>query len=128
GESEDDFERQTEYFAALPLTYFHVFPYSVRSGTAAASLSDHVPPAQKKERAKKLRELGARKKKAFARGFVGRRLAVLIEGKAKNGAFTGYSRNYLPVAVAGGAAAVNEEAEVAVVGFENGALFGTIPN
>ncbi|HEY1268157.1 MAG TPA: tRNA (N(6)-L-threonylcarbamoyladenosine(37)-C(2))-methylthiotransferase MtaB [Candidatus Binatia bacterium] len=124
GESEDDFERQMEYFAALPLTYFHVFPYSVRSGTPAAALSGHVPAAVKKERAKKLRELGARKKKSFARSFVGRRLGVLLESRAKNGALTGYSRNYLTVAANGGR--VNDEVEVAVESFEDGALVGTV--
>ncbi len=124
GESEADFERQMEYFAALPLTYFHVFPYSVRSGTPAAALGGHVPPAVKKERAKKLRELGARKKKFFARSFVGRRLQVLLESRAKNGALTGYSRNYLTVAANAGQ--VNDEIEVAVESFQDGALVGTI--
>ncbi|HEY1372937.1 MAG TPA: tRNA (N(6)-L-threonylcarbamoyladenosine(37)-C(2))-methylthiotransferase MtaB [Candidatus Binatia bacterium] len=124
GESEADFEREMEYFDALPLTYFHVFPYSVRSGTPAAALGGHVPPAVKKARAKKLRELGARKKKSFARGFVGRRLQVLLESRARNGALTGYSRNYLTVAANAGQ--VNDEVEVAVERFDNGALAGTI--
>jgi len=127
GETEADFERQMEYFASLPLTYFHVFPYSVRSGTPAASFSDHVPAAVKKDRAKKLRELGARKKKAFARSFVGRRLEVLIESAGKDGLLTGYSRNYLPVGVAG-PAAINREIHVEISGFENGALFGSVLN
>ncbi|HKA34688.1 MAG TPA: tRNA (N(6)-L-threonylcarbamoyladenosine(37)-C(2))-methylthiotransferase MtaB [Candidatus Binatia bacterium] len=127
GETEADFERQMEYFASLPLTYFHVFPYSVRSGTPAVSFSDHVPPAVKKERAKQMRALGAAKKRAFARRFVGRRLSVLMESVAKNGALTGYSRNYLPVA-ARGPTAVNREAQVHIAGFENGALFGTVLN
>jgi tRNA A37 methylthiotransferase MiaB len=78
----------------------------------------------KKERAKKLRELGARKKKSFARSFVGRRLGVLLESRAKNGALTGYSRNYLTVAANGGR--VNDEVEVAVESFEDGALVGTV--
>jgi threonylcarbamoyladenosine tRNA methylthiotransferase MtaB len=127
GETEADFERQMEYFASLPLTYFHVFPYSVRSGTPAAAFSDHVPAAVKKDRAKKMRELGARKKKAFARSFVGRRLEVLIESARKDGLLSGYSRNYLPVGVAG-PAAINSEAEVQIAGFDNGELFGSVLN
>ena len=127
GETEADSERQMEYFASLPLTYFHVFPYSVRSGTAAASLSGHVLPAVKKERAKKLRELGLAKKRAFARRFIGRRLSVLIESAGKDGLLTGYSRNYLSVGVAG-PAAINRETQVEIAGFENGTLFGTVLN
>jgi threonylcarbamoyladenosine tRNA methylthiotransferase MtaB len=124
GESDSDFERQVEFFDSLPLTYFHVFPYSIRSGTAAASLPAQVPAALKKARAKKMRALGAAKKRAFALRFVGRRLSVLFETTAKDGALTGYSRNYLPVAAAGGA--VNREAEIEVTGFNNGVLFGTV--
>jgi len=124
GESEESFERQMEYFDSLPLTYFHVFPYSIRSTTAAAALPDHVPAAVKKERARKMRELGARKKREFYRRFVGRRVSVLVESSADaGGPLRGYSRNYLPVAVRG-AARVNEEVEVSVEGLGNGGLVG----
>jgi threonylcarbamoyladenosine tRNA methylthiotransferase MtaB len=40
GETEQTFEKSLEFFAVLPLTYFHVFPYSSRRGTVAASLPD----------------------------------------------------------------------------------------
>src|SRR5207244_2942382 len=52
GETDETFERSIEYFASLPLTYFHVFPFSVRRGTVAASLPDHVPGDVKKARAR----------------------------------------------------------------------------
>ena len=50
GETDETFERSIEYFASLPLTYFHVFPFSVRRGTVAASLPEHVPGDVKKAR------------------------------------------------------------------------------
>ncbi len=124
GESEESFARQMEFFDSLPLTYFHVFPYSVRAATAAASLPDQVSNAAKKKRAKKMRELGARKKKEFYRRFLGRRLSVLVEGGSKaDGALRGYSRNYLPVWVRG-EAHVNREVEVAIEELANGTLVG----
>ena len=127
GESEECFERQMEFFGSLPLTYFHVFPYSVRSATVAASLPDQVPAAVKKERARKMRELGARKKKEFYRRFLGQQVSVLVEGDLSvGGALRGYSRNYLPVSVHGGGVQVNEEVQVAIEGFENGALIGQV--
>jgi threonylcarbamoyladenosine tRNA methylthiotransferase MtaB len=125
GESEDDFARELEFFAALPLTYFHVFPYSIRSATPAASLPAQVPAALKKERAKKMRALGAVKRRDFAQAFIGRRLSMLVESAGKSGLLTGYSRNYLAIAAAG-EAAINCEVEVDVVGFDNGALFGKV--
>jgi threonylcarbamoyladenosine tRNA methylthiotransferase MtaB len=129
GESEDSFEHQMEFFDSLPLTYFHVFPYSVRSTTPAAGFPDQVPHAARKERARKMRELGARKKREFYRRFVGARVSVLVEDDAKvAGALRGYSRNYLPVLIHGADGQVNQEVEVAVEGFENGSLFGRALN
>jgi threonylcarbamoyladenosine tRNA methylthiotransferase MtaB len=127
GESDGDFARELEFFESLPLTHFHVFPYSIRSGTPAASLPEQIDPVVKKRRAKEMRALGATKKRAFARRFIGRRLSVLVESRAKNGALTGYSRNYLSVAAAG-AAEINREALVEIAGFENGALIGSVLN
>jgi len=130
GESEEDFERQMEFFDSLPLTYFHVFPYSVRSATVAASLPGQVPAAVKKDRARKMRELGARKKREFYRRFLGRQVSVLLEGES-NGtgtALRGYSRNYLPVLVRDGRDRINQEVEVAIEGFENGSLSGRAIN
>jgi threonylcarbamoyladenosine tRNA methylthiotransferase MtaB len=125
GESEAVFERQMEFFDSLPLTYFHVFPYSVRSTTPAAGFPDQVPYAARKERARKMRELGARKKGAFYKRFLGRRVSVLVEADSTpSGGLRGYSRNYLPVSFYGESARVNEEVDVAIERFENGSLLG----
>jgi threonylcarbamoyladenosine tRNA methylthiotransferase MtaB len=125
GETEETFERQMEFFDSLPLTYFHVFPYSIRSGTVAASLPDQVSVTAKKVRARKMRELGARKKGAFYKRFLGRRVSVLVEADSTPaGGLRGYSRNYLPVSFYGESARVNEEVDVAIEGFEHGSLVG----
>ncbi|HEX5605966.1 MAG TPA: tRNA (N(6)-L-threonylcarbamoyladenosine(37)-C(2))-methylthiotransferase MtaB [Candidatus Binatia bacterium] len=125
GESEQQFESSLEYFASLPLTYFHVFPYSSRRGTPAASLADQVPVHVKKTRARRLRDLGVQKKRAFCSSFLGRRLAVLIEDKmdVKTGARRGFTRNYLPVNVRSSELS-NEEVIVELTGFDNGWLVG----
>jgi threonylcarbamoyladenosine tRNA methylthiotransferase MtaB len=126
GESDAAFEGSLEFFASLPLTYFHVFPYSKRRGTVAASLPDHVPGNVKKQRAQQMRELGARKKEAFCRSFLGKRLAVLVEATIDrhSGGRRGFSKNYLPVAVLGSDGMVNREVTVRVDGFEGGWLSG----
>jgi threonylcarbamoyladenosine tRNA methylthiotransferase MtaB len=126
GETDAQFEVTMEFFASLPLTYFHVFPYSSRRGTVAASLSDMVPGAVKKARARRLRELGARKKTDFYSRFVGRSVDVLVEAKIDKatGLHRGFTRNYLPVAVAG--APSNQEATVRLEGLRNGWLIGRV--
>lgn len=65
GESAAAFERTAAVMASLPLTYAHVFPYSRRPGTPAASMPGQVPRPVQTERARVLRELAAAKKQAF---------------------------------------------------------------
>ena len=127
GETDGAFDRSLELFAALPLTYFHVFPYSSRRGTVAASLPDHVGSEVKKTRARRMRELGAIKKRDFCLRFRGQKLSVLIEEKIDRatGLRRGFSRNYLPVLVPADGTLVNREIEVEVEGFEGGWLRGT---
>jgi threonylcarbamoyladenosine tRNA methylthiotransferase MtaB len=127
GETDTCFARSLEFFTALPLTYFHVFPYSTRRGTAAASLPEHVPTQIKKARARQMRALGRNKKSAFCRDFLGRRLAVLVEGKRdeKTGYQRGLSRNYLPVAVRAGDSLVNREVTVTVDSLDDDWLVGS---
>ncbi|MFQ5682225.1 MAG: tRNA (N(6)-L-threonylcarbamoyladenosine(37)-C(2))-methylthiotransferase MtaB [Candidatus Binatia bacterium] len=126
GETDEDFECSMEFFASLPLTYFHVFPYSIRKGTLAASLPDQVPNDVKKERARKMRELGGKKKRDFYRGFLGREVPVLIEAKIdkNSGDRRGYSRNYLPVVVCTGSDRINRETKVELYDLEGGWLRG----
>ncbi|HEU4341486.1 MAG TPA: hypothetical protein VFU31_07940, partial [Candidatus Binatia bacterium] len=126
GETDEQFENSLEYFASLPLTYFHVFPYSSRRGTMAASLAGHVPADKKKERARRMRELGEHKKREFWRRFLGDEVSVLIEEKIdrKNGRHRGFSRNYLPVVVCGTGDCVNREIRVRIKRFDGGCLLG----
>jgi threonylcarbamoyladenosine tRNA methylthiotransferase MtaB len=126
GETDAAFQKSMEFFALLPLTYFHVFPYSSRRGTIAASLPDHVAGHVKKARARKMRELGAMKKRDFSLCFRGRKVSVLVEEKIDRatGLRRGFSRNYLPVVVYGCGNLVNQEVEVEIEGFEEGWLRG----
>ncbi|HYT56822.1 MAG TPA: tRNA (N(6)-L-threonylcarbamoyladenosine(37)-C(2))-methylthiotransferase MtaB [Verrucomicrobiae bacterium] len=130
GESDEQFESSLEFFAALPLTYFHVFPYSSRRSTVAAALPDPVAANVKKSRARRMRELGGQKKSEFCGGFVGQRAQVLIEAKVDRttGLHRGFSRNYLPVAVAAAGDLANREIDVHLDGFRNGWLTGKVSN
>jgi threonylcarbamoyladenosine tRNA methylthiotransferase MtaB len=128
GESDDDFERSMEFFSSLPLTYFHVFPFSVRRGTVAAGMPDHVPEHVKKARARRMRELGVNKRKEFCLRFRNRTMPVLIEAKVDRltRAHKGFSRNYLPVTVFGAGESVNCEVEVQLEEFDGGGLTGRV--
>jgi len=126
GETGEEFERSIAFLDSLPLTYFHVFPYSIRTGTVAAALPDQVPLQIKKERARRFRELGARKKKKFYRQFIGTQVPVLVEQAVDEvkGLYKGYSKNYLPVLLHGKQVQVNHEMAVTLEGLEGGRLLG----
>jgi threonylcarbamoyladenosine tRNA methylthiotransferase MtaB len=103
GEDDAAFERTVEFLARSPITYAHVFPYSVRSGTTAAKLDGHLPPEVVRERAGRLRALTGAKRAAFAAGFDGAPAEVLVETTRdrRSGRLRGYTRNYLRVELDG---------------------------
>jgi threonylcarbamoyladenosine tRNA methylthiotransferase MtaB len=71
GESAADAEAGADAIARLPLSYLHVFPYSDRPGTAAAAMMPKTPSADTRQRAARLREIGARLASRFAESFIG---------------------------------------------------------
>ena len=78
----------------------HVFPYSMRPGTAAARMDGQISPEVKKERSKKLLELSNRLYAKYAERFIGQDVTVLIEKyDEKQQAFIGHTSNYLEVKI-----------------------------
>ena len=104
GETEDDHAATLAFIEALPFTYLHVFSYSKRPGTKAASLANHVPGVVIRRRARELRTLGERKAAVFRQSQMGRELRVLTlhpsEARANNQT-PALSTNYLRVLVDG---------------------------
>ncbi len=77
GESEDDHAATLSFIERLPFTYLHVFSFSKRPGTKAAALSNEIPGATIKRRARELRAFGEKKSAAFRQSQLGRTLRVL---------------------------------------------------
>lgn len=103
GESETAFENTYGLIEALPVSYLHVFPFSPRPGTPAATYSGRVATDIIKKRCRRMRNLGDKKRIAFYRNQIGRRLDVLIEStwRAAGGYVRGTSANYVPVLLPG---------------------------
>jgi len=95
GETEEDFIFLKNFLREAPLTYFHVFSYSPRSGTPAASWSQ-VNEAVKKERSEELRRLSREKNLAFRKSFLGCFLPAVVV-KAKGLQIEALTSNYLRV-------------------------------
>lgn len=103
GETEEEFRETYEFLKNLPLTQMHVFKYSPRKGTPAASFENQVESEVKEERSKLLLKMSEEKLLEFNRGFEGRTLRVLFEGEAADmpGMVEGRSDNYIRVVCKG---------------------------
>ncbi len=97
GEEETDFAETVSVCKNLPLTYAHVFPFSPRTGTIAASMNDDVSPVEKKRRAALVRAIAAEKKRAFLETEARREsVVVAVESGDPRQGGKGTSDTYLP--------------------------------
>ncbi|MFU8802517.1 MAG: MiaB/RimO family radical SAM methylthiotransferase [Bradymonadaceae bacterium] len=96
GERDEDFDETRRLVEELPFTYLHVFPYSVRDHTIAATLPDQIPSVTAAERSRILRDLAMEKGMAYRRGRVGQGAEIIVE----EGDF-GLTEDYLRVRLKG---------------------------
>ncbi len=103
GEGEKEFRNTYEMIERLPFTHLHVFSYSSRPGTPAATMAGQVPDRIKKERNEALRALAFKKNLTFRNRFIGKTLHVVLEeGQVTGtGACSGLTDNYVRVHVSG---------------------------
>jgi len=97
GESEADFEDTYRFLENLPLSYLHVFTFSERPDTIAASLPFKVPFKEKEKRSKLLIELSHNKNLIFNKLNIGQLTDVLFEKTNSDGLITGFTSNYIRV-------------------------------
>jgi threonylcarbamoyladenosine tRNA methylthiotransferase MtaB len=93
GETDADHRETVALLEALPLAYLHVFPFSPRHGTPAASMKQTVPRPLQRERARELLALSERRWRGYLGGQAGRDLEVVVE-KIEGGIARGTSRQY----------------------------------
>ena len=99
GETEEEFNQSLSFAEKTSFAKVHVFAYSIRPGTKAASFKNQVDPKVKKERSKKMIELTNKTREDFLRSQIGKIEEVLFEKAIDNGYVEGYSKNYAPVRV-----------------------------
>ncbi len=122
GETDQEFNDAYDFIAGLPITDLHVFPFSKRPGTPAATMCKQVPAKISKGRAEKLRSLAVQKYKCFAERFVNAELEVIVETGSQKGLMKGMSRNYLDVRFDGDQSMVGQCVMVRPVAWDNSFL------
>ncbi len=126
GETEEEFARTKEFLEKVRFYEMHVFKYSRRAGTAAASMPDQVPEPMKAQRSGQLLDMEKQQSEAFRRRYIGRTVEVLLEEERRMEGRTyciGHTKDYVKVAVdttertEKDGIAINGLAEVRVRGF-----------
>ena len=127
GETDEDHESTRHFLEEMPLTYLHVFSYSLRDGTPAERLSGQTPHALKKSRARELIDLGLAKRLDFHQAQIGSQVQVLMEESTNDGLATGLTDNYLRVRYESGPhSASNRFDTVLVTQAREDVLFGEV--
>ncbi len=95
-ETDELFNETLEFSKKMNFSKIHVFPYSIRVGTAAASMPNQVDEVTKKVRVKKLMALSKKQEKEYYEKFKGKELDILVE-ECDNNVSIGHTSNYLMV-------------------------------
>ena len=97
GETEEHFLETYHFLNDLDISYLHVFTYSERDNTPAATMNGVVTNKVRNKRSKMLRGLSVKKRRAFYESQLGNDLTVLFEGENKEGYIHGFTENYVKV-------------------------------
>lgn len=98
GETEEEFLESAEFLKKVGFAKVHVFPYSMREGTAGALMKNQVPACEKKKRAKIMGDIASELSRKFLESQLDTCHEVLFE-TCENGLWFGHTENYIYVSV-----------------------------
>lgn len=99
GESEEDFRQSMEFVRKMKFAKCHIFPYSVRKGTAAEKLDCRISSSEKERRVRLMEEVCRENEREFLQGMVGKTVRVLFERENCTEFHQGYSENYTQIKI-----------------------------
>jgi threonylcarbamoyladenosine tRNA methylthiotransferase MtaB len=102
GETEAEFEETVAFVREIGFMRLHVFPFSPREGTPAASMADQIPQGVKDTRVRRLITVGEELADAYRKSLLGTVQPVLLEEALGSERFGGYTPQYVHVEVSGG--------------------------
>ncbi len=97
GEEESDFMKTLSIMEEVNFLKVHIFPYSIRKGTEAETMKNHIPAEIKKERMATLQLAAEKSQNRFLKQNIGNVVRVLIEENNEKGVYTGFSDEYIRV-------------------------------
>ena len=121
-ETNEEFEESYRFCKHMAFANMHVFSYSERPGTAAASMPEQIDERIKKERSKRMLKLARESAARFSEGFCGETLPVLWETEISPGVWDGLTDNYIRVMTHSDRALKNEITDARLSGTYNKSL------
>ena len=116
GETDEEFQETYDFIVKHQFSELHVFPYSMRTGTPAARMTDQVDEDIKNDRVHRLIELSNQLAKDYASKFDQTVLEVIPEEKgSKDGKLVGYADNYMKIEFDGDESLIGELVKVKVI-------------
>jgi len=127
GETEQDFEETCALIEALPLTYLHVFPFSLREGTEAYALPDRIPSHVMKRRLDTALEMSRSKNLSFRRSYIGEVLPAFTLAKEEAlGTSLVLTSNYIHARIPGISVPPNRLVDVRIEDAQPDATYATL--
>lgn len=99
GETEDEFEQSVAFVKRVGFAKMHVFTYSIREGTRAATMPNQIDKKIKEERSRRMIETEKRLHQSFLNTQLGMMHEVLFETACDENCYVGYTKNYTRVVV-----------------------------
>ncbi len=119
GETDEDFKESLDAVARFGFSHVHTFKYSVRRGTRAERMENHIPEKVKNLRSEQIRIQSEENREKYFSRFIGKEQVVLIESIDPKGFARGYGENYIPVRFKASGLAHNTFSRV-VIGAQEG--------
>ncbi len=123
GETQEEFQASYDFCKEIGFSQMHIFPYSIRKGTAAEKFPQQIPESIKAERTHAMLALAKEMKERFYRRYLGQTLPVLLEQKEGN-LWHGTTANYMDVLVDAPKGESGQELQVSLAAYENEFLHG----
>ena len=124
-ETEELFNETIETINRIKFSKIHVFPFSLRKGTKAEKIPNHIDDVTKKRRVKELVELSYFLENSYMDKFINKNVLLLPE-VYKDGYLIGHTDNYLKIKVKGNKDLLNKIIEVEVLKNDYPYLIGKI--
>ncbi len=99
GETEEEFNESLKAIKEIGFGHVHTFKYSVRKGTKAEKMENHIQGNVKTQRSEVIRKVAEEERTKYLETFINKEQTVLIEGFDEEGRAKGYGEHYIPVRI-----------------------------